>query len=182
MFLSSIKKLPRLPRRNKLFSSLNCNVFLNATFHRDGELVWKDSDLLDKIPHHLLIIGEHLILCFLDGFPQSNNPFFVTLPFRLCGLNLVFSFSELLDLFSKLGCINASILRNLKLLSRRLDFRKIAFLQSRPLKIARSQSPPAEIHQNSLSTVTPEQYSHFFPKEKAASASLFRKTGTAEMA
>ena len=155
------KSRPGIPRRHEIFSSLNCDVFLGATFHRHGELVWKDSDLLDKIPHQLLIIGEHLILCFLDGFPQNNNPFFVTLPFRLCGLNLVFSFSELLDLFSKLGCIDASILRNLKLLSRRLDFRKIAFLQSRPLKIAKPQSRPAKIHQNSLPTVASERYSHF---------------------
>lgn len=79
MFLSSIKKCPGIPRRNKLFSSLNCNVFLGATFHRHGELVWKDSDLLDKIPHQLLIIGEHLILCLCDGFSQCNNPIFITL-------------------------------------------------------------------------------------------------------
>ncbi len=99
------KNRPGIPRRNKLFSSLNCNVFLGATFYRDGERVWKDSDLLDKIPHQLLIISEYLILSFFDGIPQSSNPFFVTLPFRLCGLNLVFPFSELLDLFSKLRCI-----------------------------------------------------------------------------
>jgi hypothetical protein len=35
--------------------------------------------LLDKIPHQLLIIGEHLILCLCDGFSQCNNPIFITL-------------------------------------------------------------------------------------------------------
>lgn len=39
---------------------------------------------------------------------------------------------------------------------------QIAFPQSQPLKIAKPQSRQLKIHQNSLSTVTPKQYSHFF--------------------
>ena len=103
------KSRPGIPRRHEIFSSLNYDVLLCSALHRDGELVWKDSDLLDKVPYQLLIIGEHFILCLFDGFSQSSNPIFVTLPFRLFGLNLIFSVSELLDLLSKLGCIFSSL-------------------------------------------------------------------------
>lgn len=59
-----------------------------------------------------------------------------------------------------------AICRRLKLLSRRLNFWKIAFLQSQPPKIAKPQSRHPKIHQNSLSIVTPEQYSHFSGQKK----------------
>ena len=39
---------------------------------------------------------------------------------------------------------------------------QIAFPQSQPLKIAKLQSRQLKIHQNSLSTVTPDQLLHFF--------------------
>ena len=39
---------------------------------------------------------------------------------------------------------------------------QIAFPQLQPLKKAKPQSRQLKIHQNSLPTVTPEQYSHFF--------------------
>ena len=84
------KSRPGILRRHEIFSSLNYDVFLCSTLYRDGELVWKDSDLLYEVSDQLLIIGEHLILCLFDGFSQSSNPFFVMLPFRLCGLNLFF--------------------------------------------------------------------------------------------
>ena len=59
-----------------------------------------------------------------------------------------------------------AICRRLNLLSRRLNFWKIAFLQSQPPKIAKPQSRHPKIHQNSLSIVTPEQYSHFSGQKK----------------
>ena len=65
-----------------------------------------------------------------------------------------------------------AICRRLKLLSRRLNFWKIAFLQSQPSKIAKPQSRPLKIHQKSLPTVPPERLSHF-PRQKKRHPPLF---------
>lgn len=60
------KSRPGIPRRHEIFSSLNCDVFLCSTLHRDGELGGKDSDLLDEVSDQLPIIAFLLpISCLL---------------------------------------------------------------------------------------------------------------------
>ena len=72
-----------------------------TAYHRDGKLIGKDFDLLDKVSNQFFIISEHLILGLLDGFAESLDAFLIPLFHCLPSFNLCLSTSSLLYSFSK---------------------------------------------------------------------------------
>jgi phosphoribosylformimino-5-aminoimidazole carboxamide ribonucleotide (ProFAR) isomerase len=51
------QKAKPIVRDGKILTILNCDVFMCTTYHRDGKLIGKDLDLLDKVSNQFFIIS-----------------------------------------------------------------------------------------------------------------------------